>query len=230
MKFARSALAALFLCGAAMPALAQETGSHIKRRSDPAHNLDSRSGDRGRRALDDLAACMASKDTLKARNTVSYPLGSAEQDEYMQRTLLGASECMHQGYILRVSTAGLAAALAENLVQMDLSLRRGTSVGAEVKDIALPAVQPLATSESYGLCVTYRDAAGAQRLIQTVPGEKEEMDAIRAMLPALSACVPAGTQFEADPMVLRSTIAVGLYRIVRASEDGAPLSDAPPSD
>ena len=206
---------------AASPADAQRTGSHIERRSDVQHDLNRSNPQAGLLALDDMGACYADRSTARARRLLALPFGSGEQNELVEELASGEDRCVQQGYMIRSSTSLLISALAENMAEQDLGQPRDGEV-REVDAQSFAAVQPQVQTpaERLGACVAAKHPNGVLAFLATRPGDAEEMEHLRTLVPTLSSCVPAGQQLSADPRSLRATVAIGLYRTVQAADGG----------
>ena len=72
----------------------------------------------------------------------------------------------------------------------------------------LPLVHALVSTAD---CLSFRDTRGADALLRTVPGSKEEQVAARALVPALSQCIAADEKFSMTAQTIRSFAADGLW-------------------
>ncbi|MDX8358256.1 hypothetical protein [Sphingopyxis terrae] len=68
-------------------------------------------------------------------------------------------------------------------------------------------------------CLVFRDAAGADTLLRTMPGSDEESAAARAMAPTLGACLMQGQKLTLNVANVRAFAADGLWtRFVRGAD------------
>ena len=69
---------------------------------------------------------------------------------------------------------------------------------------------------AYSDCLTFRDTAGADAVMRTMPGSPEERQAARALAPVLGACLTQGQTISLTPTNIRAILADGLWnRYVR---------------
>ncbi|WAT18466.1 hypothetical protein OZN62_02475 [Aurantiacibacter sp. MUD11] len=68
-------------------------------------------------------------------------------------------------------------------------------------------------------CVVAQDPHGADLFYRTEPQSEEESAALRALVPAISPCVPQGQEFTLDPFAMRVWLGEGLWH---ASQTLAP--------
>jgi hypothetical protein len=73
----------------------------------------------------------------------------------------------------------------------------------------------------YGECVVRLDPAAAQTLLLTKPDTADEAVRFKAMIPALSTCLPEGQTLSFGKVALRGTIAVNYYRLAMAARSTA---------
>jgi hypothetical protein len=70
---------------------------------------------------------------------------------------------------------------------------------------------------AYSDCLTFRDTAGADAVLRTMPGSAEERQAARTLAPVLGACLMQGQTISLTPTNVRAILADGLWnRYVRA--------------
>lgn len=198
---------------------AQSIGSHIKKRSDQRHSLDTRADNRGLLAVDDMTACYARERTVTARQILNLPFGSADQAELATGQIMGAELCMQPGYVMRTSNAVLISSLAENLAEQDLGQRRDGKVRAiDTAGLMAAQVEPKSAFETLGICLARHHPDAALSFLATEPGGKNEIPYLQHLAPVLQRCVPAGEQLEMDVRNLRATTAFGLYRLAQAAD------------
>lgn len=63
-----------------------------------------------------------------------------------------------------------------------------------------------------GECAARADLPGVMALLATSVGSSQERAALRALVPAISGCVPQGISFQLAPMLVRGYLAEGAYR------------------
>lgn len=112
-------------------------------------------------------------------------------------------------------------ALAEALLKRDFSaigVRRGTRMVAIFQPLDVPA-NPMngeARALAYltvGECVAGAEPGLSFAVFGTKVAGPEEMQAVKALVPAISACLPDGLQLPIDPPVFRSFLAEAAYRV-----------------
>jgi hypothetical protein len=76
-------------------------------------------------------------------------------------------------------------------------------------------------------CVVAADPYNADFLFRTVGGTPEEQEAISALSPALSPCLPQGVRLQLDPATLRAWLGEGLWQAANHSVPAKPDSASP---
>lgn len=111
------------------------------------------------------------------------------------------SMMLEEAYLARVKEAPALPAGATEQVD-----RRYMTEGSE----------PARALGQFADCIAFRDTAGADALLRTMPGSEEEKAAARAMAPALGACLARGQTLSLNTSNVRAFAADGLWtRFVR---------------
>lgn len=101
-------------------------------------------------------------------------------------------------------------ALAEVLVQKKL----GTFDPAQIATAGpVPPADPLM---QVGECAVRANPLQARNYLKTKVNSKDELQAIKAMTPAIANCIPRGVQFRPDLTTLRGMVSVNYYRLAHA--------------
>jgi hypothetical protein len=66
-------------------------------------------------------------------------------------------------------------------------------------------------------CVVAGDPHGSDLYYRTQPGSPDQTTALRALVPAIGPCIPAGQDFELDPYAMRVWLGEGLWHAARNS-------------
>ncbi len=84
----------------------------------------------------------------------------------------------------------------------------------------LPTIEARNAGELMALCVIRTNPQGTAALLRTEPATKEELAALKAVGPTLSACVPANSKSEFTRESLRALLALGAYRLTTHNAQG----------
>lgn len=87
----------------------------------------------------------------------------------------------------------------------------------------LPAIEARNAGEYMAFCVVRTNPNGTAAVLRTDPASKEELVALKAIGPTLSACVPANSKSEFTRESLRALIALGAWRLAMHNA-GAPAT------
>jgi hypothetical protein len=97
--------------------------------------------------------------------------------------------------------------------------RKGKKLSAKAYQAALTSYKKshaFSYLSKYGECVVRVDPAAAQALLLTKPDAADEAVRFKALVPALSTCLPGGQTLKFGKVALRGTIAVNYYRLATA--------------
>ncbi|MEA3008447.1 MAG: hypothetical protein QOJ91_139 [Sphingomonadales bacterium] len=224
------AVAAVALSPAALGAQASgsmETGSLITNR--PAGGLGTGRGD-ARVISRQFAECSIKRGRGIAERYLAAPIGSKDYSKLQRQVLvddcLGAGELTLPGEVIR-------GALFEQLYLIDYRTRPAADLAAVAAidytagysaPVAVDAGNGIALAQ-FGDCVARANPSDAHKLLVNIPGSAGESDAVHGLMSHLGACIPAGRKISFSRSVLRSAVAEGLYRLVRAA-NGLPWGAA----
>lgn len=199
---------------------------------------------RSRSMTDMLARCMWDRgndkglDLLERTDLGFYQfeqIGIASSDIgrfYPISHCLGrVAERNNSGVTLRFSAPGirqsyLQAAYFDMYPQSPTWLQPGLEVAERVLPLS-GADAGVRAQLDFADCVILADPQGADYLFRTPPGTDIEREALRALVPAFSTCVPEGVQLEINPQAMRIAIGEGLWHAARHS--APPSAPAPVS-
>ena len=205
---------ALMLAGVAQ---AQSTGTNIRQPSDRKYQLDNQVENRVLLAADEAAACVADRSPSRLHDMFAEPFGSRPQYRDLKRILTLVDCEGFSGYRARIDSLTLLSALVENLAEQGLGVDRDERVfSTDLSDVPGENIILRSSNERLGACVALTDATAVLRYLATDPGSEGEMEQLRAIAPTLGSCISEGTQVEANPASVRTTLAIGLYRVERA--------------
>jgi hypothetical protein len=124
---------------------------------------------------------------------------------------------------LRIPSNATRGAIAEALLARDFSamgVRRGNRVATVFASEGPPENGPRKPAEAHAKamlalaeCVAQTDPALSFAVFGTEVGSDEENRAVRALVPAISQCLPPGFEFPTQAPVLRSYLAEAAYRV-----------------
>lgn len=100
--------------------------------------------------------------------------------------------------------------LAANATPLVLDETATEKVADRIIVGAVPSAY-LKTMTTFADCIVHKDAAKADAVLREDPATDEEMTAVKALLPALGACLPQGQQMEITPKIVRELVAEGLW-------------------
>ena len=84
----------------------------------------------------------------------------------------------------------------------------------------LPAIEARNAGEYMAFCVVRTNPSGTTAMLRTEPATKEEFEALKAIGPTLSACVPANSKSEFTRESLRALLALGAHRLAMHNRRG----------
>ena len=236
------ALAAIAIAAPASAQLKPEThtGSRIP---DAPQDFPA---DQTRQILERFAECGAKKFPKLAHEMVLDAAKVTVDQKYLKIAdpdcLIWATSYQFGMVQLKLSPESLRSAVASELVKRDLSSFDPKDIEAAAP-LAKPSLDPAdyvpkagskirSKQEDYdkakerdsaaiwlfgfGECAVRADPAGARSLLQTKVNSDQELQALRAMLPAFGSCLDQGHKLGTDRASLRGTIAVNYYRLAFA--------------
>ena len=90
----------------------------------------------------------------------------------------------------------------------------------------LPTIEARNVGEYMAFCVVRTKPQDTAALLRTEPATKEELDALKALGPTLSKCVPANSKAEFTRESLRALLALGAQRLAMHNSSGASAGKA----
>ena len=167
-------------------------------------------------SLHRYATCVAQIRERAARTLLAMDYRTDEYDRAMRRLNRDDEDCESSSETERAfRSSGLlfAGALAEALLRKDLAGRELAPLVAY--EASRPVIEARNGGEVMAICVVRGDPAATSRLLATRPATAEEHEALRALSPSLSGCVPARTEARFTREALRAVIALAALRLVR---------------
>lgn len=183
--------------------------------------------------LREWADCIVRVHRPRALSLLATPLNSAEQTRivnqitghrFTRRTVCARFRSM------RVDNLVLRGAIAEALWRWEDRRRRSAGPLAVVPPVAADSSDRPLLLARMGRCVVERDAEAAARVMATRPGTRSSREALAALSPGVSACMPAGVRLrDVHPLTLRGALGEAYYLKRRsAAEEQAPAASSSP--
>lgn len=198
---ARGAMLGMALAGAILPTAAP---AQTKLSSDP--------DDLSVQAVHNYGVCIADTTPRGAVEVLAMDFRSSEYSNRLRALSKGHADgrCLYDGSI-RYAPVLLAGGMAERLLlrgNVD-RLRAGAAI-----DPANADLKPRSATEATALCVIRAQPAEVWAIFQTEPATRPELEAMKAIAPALPGCIPAGRKMELNKPGLRAMLALAAYRLV----------------
>ncbi len=224
----KNALLLLTLCCAASPAIGQvevRTESASPAPSVPPGDVfipgskDNLAIKELREAMLKFARCVSARHPKESSDFILLPTEATWaviSKKIDDNCLLEAVKNPGEEIQLNSNSQDMMFALSDALVQKKLADFDPSQIARAGK---LPPADPLAT---IGECAVRANAAGAHALLQARLNSKEELQAMQALMPAFSTCIPNGRKVQFDLTTLRGTVAVNYYRLAFAPPMAAP--------
>lgn len=158
--------------------------------------------------LHQFATCIASRRADASRELLGTDFGTDEYSEKIRKLAL-TSGCLSDG---RLKFAGvlLAGGIAERLYKMDYGTRDIASVIPS--DWTTAPIAARSEMEEVALCVVQKDSRGVRAVLETDATSSGEKESFGALGQAITGCVKAGSTIRLNRPMLRSILALGLYR------------------
>ena len=203
------------------PALAQETGTLITRK---AAQIDGNSVADSRRAMEDFAKCLVSREGGRVSKLIDLPVDTKDAENALDAIYGQTDECLSDGQ-LRMNELGLRGAIFQALYERDYSANAVLSFPAELQTgyrNNYPAelsdkARMYVSLNHFSECVARADPNGVRQLITSRVGSSTETTSFTALLPKLSACIVKDNEIRFSKSNLKGFLAEGLYRLSRAS-------------
>ncbi len=222
----------------AAPVHAQEepeskTGSRLKEEPKPTKtNPKSNDVDETRRIAKRFGQCLFDR-----RSGQSITLLTASDYWAIDYAKLGEAEFLLTNRILMEQCLGRVGRVRSTGIQMqvtNLAIRSSLTeaayldkYGDEDQPIEIPSEAPeflpnrfyvegetfenARAAAAMADCVVYQDPVNAHAIVHTKPASKEELAAVKTVVPALGRCIPAGTDMKLNVESIRAFIADGLW-------------------
>ncbi len=158
--------------------------------------------------LHGFATCIAGRRADEARALLGTDFGTEEYSEKI-RALALTSGCLNDGR-LKFANVLLAGGIAERLYKMDYGSRDIATVIPS--DWTAAPIAARSEVEEVALCVVQRDPSGVRAVLDTDATSNGEKEAFGALGQAITGCVKAGSTMRLNRPMLRSILALGLYR------------------
>ncbi|MFL6760409.1 hypothetical protein [Sphingomonas sp.] len=139
-----------------------------------------------------------------------------EMSQWRGRTIIASALVNQDLATFDASEIKLAAPIARLTISANMLAATGAKereeLANEQRNIAL---------ETFSDCVIRANPVGSQVLLRSKINSDDEMQAIHALIPAMSGCVDRGNQFKLDRETVRGALAFNFYRLAYASRTGA---------
>ncbi|AKH41685.1 hypothetical protein FHS61_002175 [Altererythrobacter atlanticus] len=210
-------------CGSG-PAAAQDaapTGSRISRptANNHANNQTISEEDRALRATQDFSRCAIYSD----RAVVIEFLASYSQklDKKVARTIMNDG-CLSHGQLMMPAET-LRGGLFRQLLIDDFADQELVPADTAVQYARyFPELESSKSRTAYLMldfasCVVRTDPENSRAFVTAIPGEPQEEEALKSLIPQLGPCMPDGLQVEFSKSMLTSYFAEALYREFEAA-------------
>ena len=182
-------------------------------------------------ALQAFGECAARDSGTNSRNVMRDLPGSKTSVDALVWMVLGSNSCDVNGRRPTAFPIVYRGVVAEYYLERNFSLPAIQPAGnlerifadQDAKEIEdLSEADRLALSLiNAGSCVAKADWANLAALFATSPGSQQEADAVNAILPRLTGCLPRNTRLNVHPFQLRGYLAEGAYRYGVAVKEGS---------
>ena len=199
-----------------------ETGSRIDTARGSVTTYDIEGEKAAVRVMNKFARCVANRNRARATELLAMPYLSPEQSKRIGAFFGGEDTCLGLGdRELRFKAPVVLGGLAEGLILKSYK-KSDVLRFAGMTDEAMEAagLAPRNVPEDFGQCVVRRDPGLAFDLIGSAPASPGEAAAVGKLTPHLGPCLIEGNTLNLTAMAVRSIIAVGLYRMLTASNPG----------
>lgn len=209
-----AALCATGLWVSAVSVAAQETGSHIYQGTPAEIPAGLSKEDQARVTLVSYATCLVERNRAGVRKALESP----PRDFDKTAARLSVSECLRSGE-LRFPASLLRGPLYIALYRRDFG-RTVPQLRPEPIDFAqsarLSADDPerpaFAGRFAFTDCVVRRATAAAHAVVLSPTASRSEASSMAALSPSLGPCLPGGTQFRINKLILTGLLAETLYK------------------
>lgn len=178
-----------------------------------------KAAEQGRQVMMNYGRCIADAETELSRDFVLTDLADIDDPQWDR---IVDNRCMRlSGGQLTMESYYFRGAIADRLI--DRTLRDTALEGvAQLAPINAthPGSGPLAEHYTFmyrlGECIARTDPTGARALLDTRIDSGKEVDAIKALSPAIAGCVPEGRSMQIDRVRMRLGLATIYYRLAHA--------------
>lgn len=167
-----------------------------------------------RQVLNSFARCLARTRADAASAVLALPTATREQMIAAAGMLSGRDDCSPAGeFELELGGLGLLGGLAEGLLAAQPQ-ERNVATLASWSDEAIErtSLRPRNDNEDMALCVLRRAPQETHSLLSSAPDSGGEQQALRALVPHLGPCAPAGATLTFDKPTVRAQLAIAAYR------------------
>lgn len=210
---------------ATRPAWAQETGTLITNR---AAEIDRGAPAAARRTMEAFMSCLVGRYTGRATALTRLPIDSPQYERTFRNMFESVGdECIGSSGQLRFSAGLFRSGLFQSLYAREFAREPAPDFSAVTdtgyrqlygENLSAETRTALAL-ERFGECVSRADPEGVRSFLQQLPGAPGEGQAIRALMPRFSGCIPADQTITFSPSILKGAMAEGIYRLSVAARD-----------
>ncbi|TFI57324.1 hypothetical protein E2493_15780 [Sphingomonas parva] len=166
--------------------------------------------DQGRRALHEFGRCLVRRDAAGSRASLAVAIEGGDYRASLEGLVSRQRGCAASG-ALSFSAGLIYGVIAEALLETGGS---GDALVARLKsDPGRSPVRAANEIEYLAFCTALTSPAEAVRLLSAPPATDEELQAFRALVQRMSACVAAGEELRPRRPLLRSALAIAAYRL-----------------
>ncbi|HEY0325796.1 MAG TPA: hypothetical protein VGC46_07440 [Allosphingosinicella sp.] len=156
--------------------------------------------------LSRFGRCYARERRNDAHSLIATRPSSREEAEVYRRLFNGSVSCIAPGTSLRMPVAYVRGAIAEGLHRV------GNGIPDTLRQTA-PALAEVRNLSDAARCYAATHQNEVRALLATTAGSRQEFQAVSALMPALSACIPAGAATQFDATVIRFRLAEAQLRL-----------------
>jgi hypothetical protein len=153
-------------------------------------------------ALKNFAICAADLTPDGARKLLALDPNGPEYAKALRTFTRGHSRCMQGNSKFRFAGLPFAGFLAEALLQRDTILPALHGETAPAANLV----------EAVGACVAREKPVEVAAIFETVPGSRDEIEALKPTGEALKSCIRDGQTITLNRAAIRAMCALGVYR------------------
>lgn len=208
----------------ALPAVAQETGTLIKR--GRAAQIDEGNPNAPRLTMEAFGACVVSRSKGRVAKFVDMRVDDPGYDDYMRGLFDRSGDFCLSGGQLRFQYTHFRGALFQALYASEFRNNAPISFAAaqssNYRALYPESLSSLARTtialEQFGECVALADPESVRGLLRSLAGSSQESALFGKLGPRFGACVPKGETLAFSKIVLKGALAEGMYRLSKAAE------------